>query len=178
MMIASVENNTSDWVSLDVTHCNFSMRSARNEMRRVVGSSTPDVIIGSDNDQNRVSWKKDKDHVEFLSELYQAEAARGRYFVHDLTSEVNPRMKCVMKIMAMPGARTTEGDLCMLGLAGWDEGGPGFVNASVRTVTNARQVGMRTHSMLVLMQTTQESGTDRNMGASGCPSNRRAMERG
>ena len=32
----------------------------------------------------------------------------------------------------------------MLGLVGWDEGGSGFVNASVRTVTNSRQVGLRT----------------------------------
>ena len=34
----------------------------------------------------------------------------------------------------------------MFGLAACDEGGPGFVNASVRTVTNARQVGMRMQS--------------------------------
>ena len=31
----------------------------------------------------------------------------------------------------------------MFGLAAYDEGGPGSVKASVRTVTNARQVGMR-----------------------------------
>ena len=37
-------------------------------------------------------------------------------------------------------------DLCMFGLAACDEGGPGFVDASVRTVTNTRQVGMRTQS--------------------------------
>ena len=34
----------------------------------------------------------------------------------------------------------------MSGLGSCDEGGPGFVNASVRTVTNARQVGMRMQS--------------------------------
>ena len=75
MRIASVENSTSDWVSissaavLDVTHCDLSMRSARDEMRRVVGSSAPDVIIGSDKDQNRRCRKKDKDHVELLCVL-------------------------------------------------------------------------------------------------------------
>ena len=46
-------------------------------------------------------------------------------------------------IMAIPGARTIVADLCMFGLAACDEGGPGFVNASVRTVTNARQVQLR-----------------------------------
>ena len=90
--------------------------------------------------------KKDKDHMEFLCELYDAQVARGRYFARELTSEVNSRMKCVTKIMAMPGTRTTVADLCMFGLAACDEGGPGFVNASVPTATNARQVGMRMRS--------------------------------
>ena len=31
----------------------------------------------------------------------------------------------------------------MFGLAACGEGGPGFVHVSVRTITNARQVGMR-----------------------------------
>ena len=35
-----------------------------------------------------------------------------RYFVHELTSEVNSRMKCVAKIMATPGTRTAVADLC------------------------------------------------------------------
>ena len=56
-----------------MTHCDFSVRSAREEMRHIIGSSELDV----------------KDHMEFLCELYEAQAARGRYFVHELTSEVN-----------------------------------------------------------------------------------------
>ena len=87
-----------------------------------------------------------KDHMEFQCELYEAQAACGRYFVNELTSEVNSTMKCVVKIMAMSGTRTKVADLCMFGLAACDEGGPGFVNASVRTVTNARQVGMQMQS--------------------------------
>ena len=123
MRIASVENNTLNWVSitsagaLDMIHCDFSVRSARDEMRHVVGISEPDVIIRSDRDQNRRCKKKDKDHKEFLFELYEAQAARGRYFVRELTLEVNSRIKCVTKIMAMPGARATVADLCMCGLA-------------------------------------------------------------
>ena len=89
---------------------------------------------------------EDKDHMEFLCELYEAQAARARYIVHELTSEVNSRMKCVAKIMAMPGTRTAVADLCMFGLVACDDGGPGFVNASVRTITNARQVGVRLRS--------------------------------
>ena len=151
MRIANVENNTLNWVSissaraLDMTHCNFSVRSARDEMRHIIGSSEPDVISGSDKDHNRECRKKDKD-MEFLCELYEAQAARGRHFVHELTSEVNSRMQYVAKIMAMPGLRTTVADLCMFGLAACGEGGPGFVNSSVRTITNARQVGMRMRS--------------------------------
>ena len=41
--------------------------------------------------------------------------------------------------------RTTVADLCIFGLGACDEGGPGFVNESVRMV-NARQVGMRMQS--------------------------------
>ena len=115
-------------------------------MRHIIGSSEPDVIIGSDKDRNRGCKKKDKDHIEFLCELYEAQAAHGRYFVHEFTSEASSRMKCIVKIMAMPGTRAAVADLCMFGLAACDDGGPGFVNASVRTITNARQVGVRLQS--------------------------------
>ena len=47
------------------------------------------------------------------------------------------------KVMAMLGMRTAVADLCMFGWAACDERGPGFDNASVRTVTNARRVGVR-----------------------------------
>ena len=48
--------------------------------------------------------------------------------------------------MAMPGTRAAIADLCMFGLAVCDDGGPGFVNASVRMTTNGRQVGVRLQS--------------------------------
>ena len=64
----------------------------------------------------------------------------------ELTSEVNSRMRCVAKIMAMLGRRRIVAYLYMFASAACDGRGPGFVNASVRTVTNARQVGMRMHS--------------------------------
>ena len=117
-------------------------------MKRDTSSAavSPKVINGSDKDQNRRCNKKDKYHMEFMCELYEAQAACGRHFVHELTSEVNSRMKGVAKIMAMLRMRTTGADLCMFGLAARDEGELGFVNASVRTVTTARQVEMRMQS--------------------------------
>ena len=50
--IANFENNALNWVSissrgaLDMTHCDFSGRPARDEMRHIIGSSETDVIIG------------------------------------------------------------------------------------------------------------------------------------
>ena len=41
------------------------------------------------------------------SPLYEAQAAQGRYFVHELTLEASSRMKCAVKIMAMPGTRAS-----------------------------------------------------------------------
>ena len=55
-------------------------------------------------------------------------------------------MKCVVKIMTMSWRRAAVADLCMFGLAACDDGGPGFVNASVRTTTHAQQVGVRLQS--------------------------------
>ena len=81
---------------------------------------------------------KDKDHMEFLCELFEAQVARGHYFVHELMSAANSRLECVPKIMAMSGTIPTMADLCMFGLASRAEGGPGFASASVRTVTNLR----------------------------------------
>ena len=88
MRVANIENNSLNWVStssagaLDMTNCDFSERRARDQMRHFIGSSELDVITGSDKDRNR-GCKKDKDHIEFLSELYEAQAAPGRYFVHE-----------------------------------------------------------------------------------------------
>ena len=47
--------------------------------------------------------------MEFLCELCEAQVARSRYLVHDLTSEVNSRMQYVAKTMGMPGTRTSSG---------------------------------------------------------------------
>ena len=115
MRIANVENSPLNWVSissagaLDMTHCDFSVRSARDETRHMIGSSEPDVVIGSDKNHNRRCRRTDKDHTEFLFELYEAQVARGRYFVHELTSEVKSRMKCVVNIMAMRGDKNGSG---------------------------------------------------------------------
>ena len=45
-------------------HCDFSVRSARDEVRHIIGSSKLHVIVGSHKDQNRGCKKKDKDHME------------------------------------------------------------------------------------------------------------------
>ena len=127
MRVANVDNNSLNLVlispagALDMANCDSSERRARDEMRHIIGSSEPDVIMGSDKDRNRGCMKKDKDHIEFLCELYEAQAAQGLYFVHELTSEASSRMKYVVKIMAMPGTRAVVADLCMFGLAACDE---------------------------------------------------------
>ena len=137
MRMANVENNTENWVSsssagaLDMTNYDFSVRLARDEMRHIIGSSEPDVISGSDQDQNRGCRRKDADHMKFLRELCEAQAVCCRHLVHEQTSEVNSRTRCVTRIMAMSGTRAPVADLCMFGLAACDEGGPGFVIASV-----------------------------------------------
>ena len=183
MRVASVENNSLNWVSmssagaLDLTNCDFSERPARDQMRHIIGRAEPDVIIGSDKDRNRGCKKKDKDHLEFLCELYEAQAAQGRYFVHELTSEASSRMKCMEKIMAMPGTRAAFADLCMFGLAACDDGGPGFVNASVPTITNARQVGVRLQSKCTGTDRHRKEGANGDMGAPSRQRNRGTTEK-
>ena len=60
-----------------MTHCDFSGSPARDEMIHIIGSSEPDVIIGSDRGRNRECRKKNKDHIEFLCELTEAQVARS-----------------------------------------------------------------------------------------------------
>ena len=176
--VANIENislnlaSNSSAGALDMTNCDFSERRARDEMRHIIGSSEPDVIIGSDKNQNSGSKKKDKDHIEFLCDLYEAQAAQERYFVHELTSEASSRMKCIVKIMAVPGTRAAVADLCMFGLAACDDGGPGFVNASVRTITNARQVGVQLLPGST-PKTRSEGGSNREHGCAKPPEQRR-----
>ena len=64
-----------------------------------MGSSEPDVIIGSDKEQNRGCRRKGEDHMYFLCKLQEAQAARGRHFVHEQTSTIKSRMRCVTRIM-------------------------------------------------------------------------------
>ena len=88
MRLANVENNTLNWASIssarafDTTHCDFSVRSVRDDMRHIIGGSEPDVIIGSYREQNRDARQKDKDHTEFLCELYEAQVARDLFCAH------------------------------------------------------------------------------------------------
>ena len=100
---------------------------------------------------------------------------------------MNSRMKCVAKIMAMPGTRTAVADLCMFGLAACDDGGPGFVNASVRTITNARQVGVRLrskctgthrHAQVNTNNAIEKEELNGNVGAPSRASNGGTIERG
>ena len=111
MRIANVENNTFNPVSsssagvLDTANSDFSVKSARDEIRHIIGGSEPSVIIGSDKDQNKGCKKQNEDHMKFLCELYEAPAC-GRYLVHEQTSEVNSRLRCVTRIMALSGTRT------------------------------------------------------------------------
>ena len=69
MRIANVENNTFNWVSispagaLDMTHCDFIVRSARDEMRHIIGSSDPtsssgatEIRTGSADRRTRITW--------------------------------------------------------------------------------------------------------------------------
>ena len=88
------------------------MRVAIVENNAGALDSEPDVIIGSDKGENRRCKKKDKDHMKFLCELYETQRACGRYFVRELTSEVNSRRKCVTNnIMAMPERDNSGGSL-------------------------------------------------------------------
>ena len=140
-------NNTLNWVSissagaLHITHCDFSVRSARDDMRHITGGSGPDHITGSDKDQNRGCKRRDTDHITLLCQLYEVQSGvQSLLRAMSRQSEVHLRKRCVTRIM--PGTRTKVADLCIF-LAAYDERGPGFVNMSVRTVTNARQFGMQ-----------------------------------
>ena len=64
-------------------------------MRHIIGSSEPDVIIGSDRDRNRECRKKDRDHIEFLCDLYEAQVARGRILRAraDISSELENEVR-------------------------------------------------------------------------------------
>ena len=128
-------------------------------MRHIVGINEPDVIIGV-RQRSEQGMQEEGQVPHGIPKLYEAQAARGRYFVHELTSEVNSRMRSVAKMMAMPGTRTAVADLCMFGLAGCDEGGPGFVNARERTITNAREVVVRLRSKCTVAH--RHAGTNAN----------------
>ena len=165
MRIANVEDSALSWVSIssagafDMTHCDFSVKSAWDDTSLEAAMSSLGLT-----------------RIRIGSELYEA---RGRYFVHELTSEVNSRVRCMAKVMATPGIRTAVADLRMFRLAACDEGGSGFVNVSVRTITNARRVGLRLQNKCRSMRRhAKVGGTNRIMGSPSCSSNGGTVERG
>ena len=78
--VPSVENSTLNWVpissagALDLTHCDFSVWSARDEIRHIIEGSEPDVIIGPNKDQNSGCKEKNTHNMEFLCEPYKRRA--------------------------------------------------------------------------------------------------------
>ena len=127
-----------------MTHCEFSVRSARDEMRHIIGSSEPEMSsLG-------------------LTKIRTGDARRRIRTTWNSCANGAKRKQRggVAKIMAMPGTTTAVADLCLFLLVACDDGGPGFVNASVRTITSARQVVVRLRSkcttdMLRSKRTTQ-----------------------
>ena len=84
MIVANVENNTLNWMSissaraLDMTDCDFDVRSARD------GSSKPYVIIGPDKDQNKGCKKKNKDLTSELNKgTSHVQDEMGKLMHHD-----------------------------------------------------------------------------------------------
>ena len=126
-----------------MTHCEVSVRSARDEMRHIIGSSKPEMSsLG-------------------LTKIRTGDARRIRTTWNSCANGAKRKQRGgVAKIMAMPGTTTAVADLCLFLLVACDDGGLGFVNASVRTITSARQVGVRLRSkcttdMLRSKRTTQ-----------------------
>ena len=78
-------------------------------------------------------------------------------------------MKCVVKIMAMPGPRAAVADFCVFRLTVCDDGGPGFVN-----VSESKCTGTHWHARV----DTEDTIGRRNMGAPSRQSNRGATEKG
>ena len=82
MRIENVEDHSLNWVSissagaLDMTHCDFSAKTARDGMRHIIGGNELDLIIGSDKDQNRGCKKRDKDHFFFSGAVRSASSTR------------------------------------------------------------------------------------------------------
>ena len=74
MRIENLENQSLSWVSissagaLDMTHCAFSAKTSSEAVSR---TSSP----GLTRTKTRVCKKRDKDHLEFLCELDEAQVA-------------------------------------------------------------------------------------------------------
>ena len=78
--------------------CSFNTKTARDEVRRLIGINEPSVLSGLDKDQNRKCRMKDGDRSGFLREL-NAQMACRRYFEHGHTAEALLRMECMTRIM-------------------------------------------------------------------------------
>ena len=76
----------------------FNTKTARDEVRRLIGINEPSVFTGFDKDQNRKCRMKDGDQSGFLLELCAQMACR-RYFVHGHTAEALLRTECMTQIM-------------------------------------------------------------------------------
>ena len=118
-----------------MTNCDFSERPARDEMRHIIGSSEPDVIIGS----TRTETGDVRGRTRNISN-FQLNCTK-----HKRRARNNVRSELENEVHGEDHGHAMD-ERCVFGLAACGDGRPGFVNASVRTITNARHVGVRLQS--------------------------------
>ena len=80
-------------------------------------------------------------HVDFCCELYEMQARRGDYFLHehpaDATSWKLPR---VQRVASIKGVRVVISDMCCFGMQQVDKDGPGLVKKPTKFMTNSEEL--------------------------------------
>ena len=80
-------------------------------------------------------------HIDFCCELYEIQARRGDYFLHEhpasATSWNLPRIR---RVASMRGVEVVVGDMCQFGMVQVDDEGPGMIKKPTKFMTNCGKI--------------------------------------
>ena len=137
----------------------FCLESQRQKAAQKIEEQQPDLVVGSpmcapcSNLQNlnmrtpegqaKVQQKEEEgdQHLEFCAQQYEAQMARGGYFLHEHPwSARSWKRPCMQRLAARDDVYVVTGDLCRYGLQSEDEWGVGLAKKATNFMTNSPEI--------------------------------------
>ena len=120
------------------TGWDFSKSEHRSMAMKYIDETRPKLIIGSPmctmfsplqrmtewTLEKQRRWKEDRRHLQFVAQVYRAQAVQGRWFLHEHPATASSwSLKEITDVLDLKDVEVAQGDQCMYGLKTWGKSG-------------------------------------------------------